>query len=63
MLGARAIWIIGNRKIFEDQPPTLNAWKSLCKQELQMLSYRMKKKWVAPFKAWLQLFFLSFRLA
>jgi hypothetical protein len=56
MLGAWAIWIIWNRKNFEDKPPSLNAWKSVYKKELQLLSYRMRKKWDVPFKAWLQLF-------
>jgi hypothetical protein len=54
ILAAWSIWTIRNRKIFEDQNPSFSAWKIIFKQELQLLSYRMKKKWNAPFKAWLQ---------
>jgi hypothetical protein len=54
ILASWSIWIIRNRKIFEDQNPTFLAWKIVFKQELQLLSYRIKNKWDAPFKAWLQ---------
>jgi hypothetical protein len=64
ILAAWSIWIIRNRKIFEDQNPSFSAWKIIFKQELQLLSYRMKKKWNVSFKAWLQsLVLVSFVLA
>jgi hypothetical protein len=53
MLAAWGIWIIRNMKIFEDQNPSISAWKIVFKQELHLLSYRMKKKCHAPFTAWL----------
>jgi hypothetical protein len=58
ILAAWAIWIIRNRKIFEDQDPSLGAWKTVFRQELTLLSFRMKKKLAAAYKAWLD-FFLS----
>jgi hypothetical protein len=51
ILAAWRIWIIRNRNFFEDQNPSFSAWKIVFKQELQLLSYRMKNKWDAPFKA------------
>jgi hypothetical protein len=54
MIVAWVIWIIRNRKIFEDQDPSISAWKIVFKQVLHLLSYRMKKKCDAAFKAWLQ---------
>jgi hypothetical protein len=59
ILAAWAIWIIRNRKSFEDQAPSLNAWKAVFKQELILLSYRMKKKRSVAYKAWLELFLSS----
>jgi hypothetical protein len=56
MLAAWSIWIVKNKNFFEGQAPSVLAWKTVFKQELQLLSYRMKKKWDAPFKSWLQLF-------
>jgi hypothetical protein len=55
ILAAWSIWIIRNRKIFEDQNPSFSAWKIIFKQELHLLSYRMKKKWSVSFRAWLQI--------
>jgi hypothetical protein len=52
-LGAWGILIIGNNKIFEDQRPTLQRWKSIFHQELKMLSFRMKKNHAETFKEWL----------
>jgi hypothetical protein len=54
ILGAWSIWIVRNNKIFNDQNPRFNAWKAIFLQELQMLSYRMKKKYAETFKSWLQ---------
>jgi hypothetical protein len=45
MLAAWYIWIVKNWNIFEDQAPSIIAWKTVFKQELQLLYYRMKKKW------------------
>jgi hypothetical protein len=59
MLASWSIWMVRNRKIFEGQAPSFLAWKTLLKQELQLLSYRTKKKWEAQFKIWLQSFLLS----
>jgi hypothetical protein len=59
ILAAWAIWIIRNRKIFEDQTPSLSAWKTVFKQELILLSFRMKKKRSEAYKAWLELFLSS----
>lgn len=59
MLASWSIWIIRNRKIFEGQAPSFMAWKTVLKQELQLLSYRMKKKKEPAFKSWLQLFMTS----
>jgi hypothetical protein len=56
MLASWSIWIVRNRKIFEGQLPSIGAWKIVLKQELHLLSYRMKKKWDAQFKVWVQLF-------
>jgi hypothetical protein len=55
ILAAWSIWTIRNRKIFEDQNPSFSAWKIIFKQELHLLSYRMKKKWSVSFRAWLQI--------
>jgi hypothetical protein len=59
ILAAWAIWIIRNRKIFEDQAPSLSAWKAVFRQELILLSYRMKKKRNVAYKAWLDTFLIS----
>jgi hypothetical protein len=53
IIASWSIWIIRNRKNFEGQTPTLQAWKAIFKQEIYLLSYRMKKKWENPFKTWL----------
>jgi hypothetical protein len=63
MLGAWAIWIITNRRIFEGQTPSLQAWRILYKQELQLLSYIMKKKLDVPFQTWLDQLFKFSRIA
>jgi hypothetical protein len=44
MIASWSIWIIRNRKIFEGQTPTFQAWKLVFKQEINLLSFRMKKK-------------------
>jgi hypothetical protein len=54
ILGAWSIWIVRNNKIFNDQNPRFNAGKAILLQELQMLSYRMKKKYAETFRIWLQ---------
>jgi hypothetical protein len=54
ILAAWSIWNIRNNKIFKNQRPTFQSWKFLFHQELHMLQYRMKKKNVQFFKAWLQ---------
>jgi hypothetical protein len=43
ILAAWGIWIIKNSKIFNNQIPRFNAWKTIYIQELKMVSYRMKK--------------------
>jgi hypothetical protein len=54
IIGAWSIWIIRNNKIFNDQNPILNAWKAIFMQELDLLRYRMKKKYAESFRNWLQ---------
>jgi hypothetical protein len=54
ILGAWSIWIVKNNKIFNDHNPRFNAWKAIFFQEMQMLSYRMKKKHAENFRIWLQ---------
>jgi hypothetical protein len=56
ILASWSIWIVRNRKIFEGQVPSIVAWKTVFKQELHLLSFRMKKKWADQFKIWVQLF-------
>jgi hypothetical protein len=53
-IGAWSIWIVRNNKIFEDHNPRFNAWKAVFLQEMQMLSYRIKKKHAECFRVWLQ---------
>jgi hypothetical protein len=54
ILAAWGLWNVRNNKIFKNQRPTFQSWKFLFTQELHMLEYRMKKKYVQSFKEWLQ---------
>ena len=53
ILGAWAIWITRNNKIFEHIDPTFLGWKFIFKEELKLLKHRMKKKFDRQFSAWL----------
>jgi hypothetical protein len=54
IIAAWSIWIVRNNMIFNNKRPTFSSWKVIYMQELNWLSYRMKKKHAETFKAWLQ---------
>ena len=54
ILAAWSIWIVRNNKIFNNQMPSFASWKSICLQELRLVSYRMRKKYTHQFKVWLE---------
>jgi hypothetical protein len=54
ILTAWSIWIIRNNKIFKNQRPTFQSWKIIYKEELRLVTHRMKKKHGESFKEWLQ---------
>uniref|UniRef100_A0A453S5W3 Uncharacterized protein n=1 Tax=Aegilops tauschii subsp. strangulata TaxID=200361 RepID=A0A453S5W3_AEGTS len=53
ILGSWAIWISRNNKIFENITPSFRGWKFIFIEELELLKYRMKKKYEVQFSAWL----------
>jgi hypothetical protein len=60
ILAAWGLWNVRNNKIFNNQRPTFQSWKSFFIHELHMLVFRMKKKYVQSFKEWLQDKWISF---
>ena len=53
ILGAWAIWITRNNKIFENIAPSFQGWKFIFLEELKLLKYRMRKKHERQFSVWL----------
>ena len=54
ILASWIISIVRNNKIFENKPPSFTSSKAIYLQELQMLKYKMKKKYINQFETWLQ---------
>jgi hypothetical protein len=54
ILGAWAILITGNNKIFKNIAPSFQGWKSIYLEELKLLKIRMKKKHERQFYVWLE---------
>ena len=54
ILGAWAIWITRNNKIFENIAPSFQGWKFIFLEELKLLKFRMRKKHERQFSVWLQ---------
>jgi hypothetical protein len=54
ILSSWSIRIIRNGKIFENRRPSFNSWKTIYYQELNLVGYRIKRKYEAELKAWIQ---------
>jgi hypothetical protein len=53
ILASWSIWIIRNNKIFKNQEARWTSWKAIYMNELRMLAFRMKKKFLDQFVDWL----------
>jgi hypothetical protein len=53
ILASWSIWIIRNNKIFKNQVARWTSWKAIYVNELRMLAFRMKKKFLDQFVDWL----------
>lgn len=53
ILATWAIWISRNNLIFQQIQPSFQNWKVIYYMELNLLKYRMKKKYSVLFQAWL----------
>jgi hypothetical protein len=54
MISTWSIWITRNNAIFNNQRHDIRSWRSIFRQEISLLKYRIKKKHANTFKEWLQ---------
>lgn len=54
IVGAWAIWITRNNKIFKNIAPSFQGWKFIFLEELKLLKFRMRKKHERQFSVWLE---------